>query len=366
MTDTDPMGVEETLRARIAAEGSIPFETFMAEAAAAYYGQGDVFGRAGDFTTAPEISQMFGEVLGLWCAVAWQLMGTPPRVALVELGPGRGTLMADMLRAGALMPTFRQALSVHLVERSRPLRGLQARTLAASGVSPTWHDDIATLPADVPLIVVANEFFDALPVRQLQRAIHGWHVRHVTVNEEGAFAFTPGPAVPEAHLPAPCRDAGPGAIVEVSPASTAVAQDLSRRIARQGGTALAIDYGYTRSAAGDSVQALKRHRFHPVLVDPGTADLTAHVDFQAVAEAARSGGSAVQGPVTQEDFLKSLGIVQRAEALAAHAAPQQAQDVRKALHRLIDPAEMGTLFKVLALAHPALPTLPGFEGSGST
>lgn len=362
-TDTYP---DSLLRARIQAEGSIPFEDFMGEAAAAYYGRGDVFGQAGDFTTAPEISQMFGEILGLWCAVAWQLMNGPERVALVELGPGRGTLMSDVLRAARLLPAFREAVSVHLVERSCPLRAIQARTLAESGITPRWHDDIAELPHDRPLIIVANEFFDALPVRQCQRAIHGWHERHVTVNADGAYAFTPGPTVAADTLPAHAHTAGPGSIVELCPAASAIARDLGGRLTTQGGVMLAVDYGYARSAAGDSVQALKRHKYHPVLVDPGCADITAHVDFQALAEAGAAGGATASGPVDQGSFLKALGIVQRADVLASNAAPQQAADVRKALHRLIDPAEMGTLFKVLALADPALPPLPGFEGSGST
>ncbi|WP_404383504.1 class I SAM-dependent methyltransferase [Caenispirillum salinarum] len=363
--DTEPYP-DSVLRARIDAEGSIPFDDYMAEAVAAYYGRGDVFGLAGDFTTAPEISQMFGEILGLWCAVAWQLMDGPGRVALVELGPGRGTLMSDVLRAAGMLPPFRQSASVHLVERSRPLRAIQARTLAESGVAPRWHDDIAELPRDVPLIVIANEFFDALPVRQCQRAIHGWHERHVTVNEDGAYAFTPGPEIDAADVPEHARAAGPGSIVETCPAAGAIARDLGARLARQGGVMLAVDYGYAQSAAGDSVQALKRHKFHPVLVDPGCADITAHVDFQALAEAGEAGGAKASGPVDQGAFLNALGIVQRADVLAQNAAPQQAAEVRKALHRLIDPAEMGTLFKVLALADPALPPLPGFEGSGST
>ncbi|SOD95134.1 class I SAM-dependent methyltransferase [Caenispirillum bisanense] len=357
--------IAAVLRDRIRAAGSVPFEEFMGEAIAAYYGRGDVFGRDGDFTTAPEISQMFGEILGLWCAVAWQLMGKPARIALVELGPGRGTLMCDMLRASRLLPPFRAALSVHLVERSLPLRRLQERALAPEGVTPVWHDHVADLPADVPLLVVANEFFDALPVRQVMRTPDAWHERHVTLNDDGAFAFTLGPAVPDAEVPAavgPCR---PGSIVELCPAGRAIGGELAARLARQGGVGLVLDYGYVRSAAGDSVQALKRHAYHPVLADVGQVDLTAHVDFQALGDAAATAGARVQGPVTQGAFLTALGINQRAEVLAANAAPQHAEDVHKALHRLIDPAEMGTLFKVLALAHPALPTLPGFEGSTS-
>lgn len=357
--------IAAVLRERIGASGSIPFEEFMGEAVAAYYGRGDVFGQEGDFTTAPEVSQMFGEILGLWCAVAWQLMGSPARVALVELGPGRGTLMSDMLRAARLLPPFRQALSVHLVERSLPLRDLQRRALAREGVTPEWHTFVGDLPADVPLIIVANEFFDALPVRQIQRAVSGWHERHVTVNEAGAFAFTLGPAVSDTTVPEAIGECRPGTIVELCPAARAIGAELAQRLVAQGGAALVIDYGHARSAAGDSVQALRRHAYHPVLADVGEADLTAHVDFQALAESCTAGGVRVQGPVEQGAFLKALGIVQRADVLAANAAPQHAQDVRKALHRLIDPAEMGTLFKVLALAHPALPTLPGFEGSSS-
>jgi len=341
------------LRERIRANGPISLADYMGEALAhpehGYYRSRDPLGVAGDFTTAPEISQMFGELIGLWCAVVWQSMGSPPDVVLAELGPGRGTLMADLLRAAAMVPDFRRAVRVHLVETSRPLRAKQADRLA--GVAPVWHDDISTLPPG-PLLLIANEFFDALPVRQWIRRGDGWHERLVGADGE-ALVFVDGP--PAQGLIAPV--ATEGAIFETNPAARDIAGWISRRLAADGGAALVIDYGHPASALGDTVQAVRSHAYAPVLESPGEADLTAHVDFQALAQAARP--AQCFGPVTQGSFLRALGIELRCERLA-RSTPAKAGEIATACRRLIDATEMGTLFKALAMTQPMLPCPPGF------
>ncbi|HWL80812.1 MAG TPA: SAM-dependent methyltransferase [Roseomonas sp.] len=327
-------------------------DRFMARAVAAYYAARAPFGAKGDFTTSPEISQAFGECLGLWAAVAWQQMGRPDPVLLVELGPGRGTLMADALRAiTGVMPAFRAALRVHLVEQSPALRAAQAAALP--GTDPTWHDSADTLPPG-PALILANEFLDALSIRQFVRRGNGWRERFV---QDGAFVEQPSespPALPE--------EAPEGAVQEVCEPARALAAALGARLTAQGGAALFLDYGPARSGLGESLQALAAHRAADPLAAPGTVDITAHVDFQAVAEAGRAAGAAAQGPVPQGLFLQSLGLVTRA-AMLARAAPAQAGQQLSAAQRLIAPEGMGRLFKALALCHPALPPLPGFESA---
>ncbi|MGQ9371422.1 class I SAM-dependent methyltransferase [Azospirillum sp. A39] len=356
----------EALARRIAVEGPISVAAFMAEALGhprfGYYMKQDPFGAAGDFVTAPEVSQMFGELIGLWCADTWQRMGAPSPVRLVELGPGRGTLMADALRAAAVLAPFRAALRVHLVETSPALRERQRATLA--GVDVAWHDRLEEVP-DGPALVVANEFFDALPVRQIQRTPQGWSERLVDRAEDGGTGFR---FVLEAFgsagaslVPSTLRDAPPGSVIEVSPASQAVARVLAARLAAQGGAALLIDYGYVGPAVGDTLQAVRRHTHVPVLEAPGDADLTAHVDFAALAVAAQAAGAAAFGPVTQGALLERLGIAARAAALKRTATPRQAADVDAALARLIGTDQMGTLFKALALAAPGVGAPAGFE-----
>ncbi|MFC3126651.1 class I SAM-dependent methyltransferase [Pseudoroseomonas globiformis] len=332
------------------AEGPERLDRFMARAAAAYYAGRDPFGAAGDFTTSPEISQAFGECLGLWTAVVWQAMGRPDPVLLVELGPGRGTLMADALRAiGGVMPAFRAALRLHLVEQSPALREAQASRLAEA--TPQWHDDLAALPPG-PALILGNEILDALPIRQFVRRGHRWTERFV---QNGAFAeFEAGPA------PSLPPEAPEGAVQEISEPARAMAAALGARLAAQGGAALFLDYGPARSGLGDSLQALRQHRRADPLEPPGSADITAHVDFQAVAEAARAAGAATHGPVPQGLFLQSLGLVTRA-AMLARAHPASAGHQLSAAQRLIAPEGMGRLFKALALCHPALTSLPGFE-----
>ena len=317
-------------------------DDFMARANAAYYASHDPYA---DFTTAPEIFQGFGEVLGLWVAVVWQTMGAPDPVILAEAGPGRGTLMADALRAiGRAAPAFRAALRVHLVETSPRLRALQAGHLPGA----VWHDRVGHLPPG-PLLLLANEFLDALPIRQFVRRGAGWTERHV---QSGRFVEVPAPP--------PGPDAGDGEVMELGEAARDVAAVLGARLAAGGGAALFIDYGPERHAPGDSLQALRGRAPADPLAAEGEADLTAHVDFSAVAAAARAAGAAVQGPVPQGLFLARLGLPQRADALARGLPPARAAALLQAVRRLIEPDAMGRLFKVLAVCHPGLPELPGF------
>lgn len=344
---------EDFLRRQIQATGAMPVGEFMRHCVTGYYAGRDPFGREGDFITAPEISQMFGEMLGLWSAIAWQMMGAPEKVLLVELGPGRGTLMSDLLRAAGAMPDFLAAVRVHMVETSPVLRELQRESLA--GTEAVWHEDLAELP-DGPAIILANEFFDALPIEQYVYRADGWHERMVTCRD--AFAFTDGPAVSErrmAELGAP--EARSGEVFEVNPDARRLAQLLGQRFAAQPGVLLAIDYGYDQSAVGDTLQAVRGHQPVPALQTPGEADLTAHVDFAALIRAAEpANASPIVG---QGSFLRRLGIELRAERLAA-AHPDKADDLLSGCHRLINPNGMGTLFKVLALSSPNLSELPGF------
>ncbi|MBK1661586.1 SAM-dependent methyltransferase [Paracraurococcus ruber] len=328
----------------------------MARAVAAYYAARDPFGAAGDFTTAPEISQAFGECLGLWAAVTWQQMGSPPEIVLAELGPGRGTLMADALRAAAMVPAFRAALRVHLVETSPLLRAAQAARLGDAVAA--WHADIAALPAG-PAIILANEFFDALPIRQFIRRGGAWLERHV---EAGRFV-----ALPPADAPPLPAAAPEGAIAERAEAGEAVAAALAARLRAQGGALLALDYGYSEPALGDSLQAMTRHGPADPLAAPGTVDVTAHVPFAALAEAGRAAGAAAHGPLPMGLFLQRLGLAQRAAILARAAATAGRRDqaglILSGAERLTAPEGMGRLFKALCLCHPALPIPPGFEAA---
>ena len=339
------------LAQRIAADGPISVADFMAQALShpefGYYQGKDPFGIAGDFTTAPEISQMYGELVGLWCANSWLALGKPTPFILAELGPGRGTLMADALRALETIPACRAAVRVHLVETSLAMRQRQRQALPDGDV--TWHDRIDDLPM-MPVIFIANEFFDALPVEQFVRHDENWRQRLVDRNEDG-FVFTPAPT-PYAgeHLPASAAlPAENGAVVESSPASLQIAAEIARRVRSLSGAALIVDYGHAAAAIGETLQAVHRHAYAPVLKQPGTADLTAHVDFSALAAAARAAGATCWGPIGQGEFLRRLGIETRAATLTAAATPQQKVDIEAALERLIGDAQMGTLFKVLAI-----------------
>ncbi len=330
---------------RIALTGPIPIAGFMAEALGhprlGYYRRARPLGAGGDFTTAPEISQMFGELLGAWLAERWRAMGAPSPVRLVELGPGRGTLMADALRATRAVAGFHAALDLHLVDTSGPLRMAQRAALA--DFSPTWHERLDDVPTG-PLLLVANEFFDALPVRQFHKTAEGWRERMVGLAPDGTLrlALAPGLTPFAAALP----DAPVGAEAEICEAGRALAADIGARLRQGGGWALIVDYGHDRSSPGTSLQAVRGHRGAGILDRPGETDLSAHVDFAALAAAA---GVAAFGPVGQGDFLRRLGIEARARTLKQRARPEQAGAVDAALARLLAPDQMGTLFRVLAL-----------------
>lgn len=327
-----------------------------------YYMAREPFGRGGDFVTSPEVSQMFGELIGLWAVATWQAMGSPPRFVLAELGPGRGSLMADLLRAARLRPAFLAAAEVHLVETSPRLRRAQEAALAGHDV--TWHQAVGELPTG-PLIAVANEFFDALPIRQFVRTRDGWAERMVGIDETDRLVFGLRPAAE----PAP-RDAGAdqqaaghrmGAVLEVCPAATAAMSSLAARLAAHGGAMLAIDYGYEGPAFGETLQAVRGHRYDDPLAAPGEADLTAHVDFAALARAAAEAGAAPRPLIAQGEFLRRLGIAERAARLAAGKDQTARAAIAAAAQRLTAPDAMGGLFRVLAVSAPGL-ALPAFDG----
>ncbi len=330
--------------------GSVPVSLFMAYANAHYYATRDPLGTDGDFTTAPEISQMFGELIGLWCADLWMRAGQPD-VAYVELGPGRGTLAGDALRS---MRQFGLNPPVHFVETSPVLRDLQA----AAVPSAVFHADVSTLPHDRSLLVIANEFFDALPIRQLVLTEQGWRERVVTL-ADGAFVPAAGRLPMDAAVPQTMRHAGLGAIVEASPASVAIARDLAMTLQRQGGAMLVIDYGYAEAAPSDTLQAVERHRYADAFDGVGDRDITAHVDFAALSGVGRMTGLEVSGPVGQGDFLCLLGLDGRCDSLAAKH-PARAEDLHAQRHRLAHADQMGTLFKVLAMRHGDWPVPEGF------
>jgi SAM-dependent MidA family methyltransferase len=339
----------DVLRAAILLDGPVSIAHFMAAANTHYYATRDPLGAGGDFVTAPEVSQMFGEMIGLCLADLWDRAGRPA-CHYVELGPGRGTLAADALRA---MTAAGLAPTVHLVETSPALRAAQAERLPDA----QWHADLSTVPSDAPLLIVANEFFDALPIRQLVNAGGEWRERHVGL-VQGIFIPTVGGPRLDHILPEPVRASPLGSIVETSPAAAALARAIGERLAAQGGGAIVIDYGYDGPAPGDTLQAVKAHARVNPFEDPGERDLTAHVDFATLAEAARAGGAATHGPVAQGDWLASLGIGTRAQALSRQ--PGRGAEVAAALARLTAPAQMGTLFRALAITAPSWPVPEGF------
>ncbi len=353
------------LRAEIKLNGPMTVAAYMAAAMShprhGYYMRGDPLGREGDFITAPEVNQMFGELLGLWCIAGWQQMGRPAKALLVELGPGRGTLMSDALRAIATVPACRDALEVHLVETSPPLRAAQARAL--EGVPVAWHGELQAAP-EGPMLLIANELFDALPIHQFVRRLEGWRERLVDVAPGGGgfrFVLAPGPTPAAALLPAALNGAPPGSVAELSPAAISLVHEIGRRIAAHRGVALIVDYGTGRGPLGDTLQAVRRHGRHEVLDDPGEADLSARVDFATLARAASEAGARTFGPVTQGEFLRALGIETRAAGLKRNATNKQRADIDAALTRLAEPGQMGSLFKALAIGRADAPAPAGFE-----
>ena len=342
----------DTFRRLIRNTGPISLAHYMGESNARYYAARDPLGAAGDFVTAPEISQMFGELIGLWLADMWLRAGRAENPLYVELGPGRGTLARDALRTAARYGLTPQ---VHLVEASTELRAVQQAALPQA----IWHHDLATVPTDGPVLLVANEFLDALPVRQLVRTDGGWRERMIGLDGE-ALCYVAGQQPFDSAVPDTLRSEPVGTIVETSPAAAAIVYEVAGRLAQQGGTALFIDYGHAEPRTGSTFQAISAHRKVDPLAMPGTADLTAHVDFATLARIAQSREARWLGTVTQGDWLRALGIETRADNLA-HRAPHYAADLAAQRDRLIASDQMGDLFKVMGLAAPGWPDGVGFS-----
>lgn len=359
MTSSNPL--HEKIRRLIELNGPMSVADYMAHCLLdpehGYYMRRDPFGRAGDFVTAPEVSQMFGELIGAWLIETWRLCGTPSPVQLIELGPGRGTLMSDILRVAKTAPDFRAALSLYLVEASPLLAGMQRHKLEGQGAS--WHQSLAEVPAG-PVLVIANEFFDALPIRQFVRSGGAWRERVIGLGAAGELVLGIGPGLLHTNLDEP-----DGSVFEMRPAGDALIADISQRIRDGGGAALIIDYGHAESGAGDTLQAVRGHARADPLAAPGEADLTAHVDFGALANEAQAHGIQPLGPITQREFLLSLGLLERAGRLGVNADEATRAALRAAVERLAGAAQMGTLFKVLALARPGI-TPPAFDRVGVT
>lgn len=349
MIETDGSLADRLARA-ITLAGPMPVSRFMAAANGEYYAKARAIGAAGDFITAPEISQMFGELIGAWAADLWGRAGRPT-VHYVELGPGRGTLAADALRTIA---TAGLRPSVHFVETSPRLRTEQGTRVAEA----QWHDDVSTLPDDAPLIVVANEFFDALPVEQIVRSPSGWH-RRLVACQDTLFLPIAGPQVPDTIVPGHLREAPVGSLIESSPASVTVVRELAARLVKQGGAALIVDYGYDGPALGETLQAVRGHGYANPFDAPGEVDLSAHVDFAVLGAAGAVAGATAHGPVSQRDFLGQLGIATRAAALAK-AAPGRVDEIGSAHARLTGENAMGTLFRAMALTAGGWPEPAGF------
>ncbi|WP_420133904.1 class I SAM-dependent methyltransferase [Rhodopseudomonas sp.] len=368
---TDFSALSEEIKRLIKSAGPMPVWRYMElclnHPTYGYYVSRDPLGREGDFTTSPEISQMFGELLGLWSASVWTAAGEPSTLRLVEIGPGRGTMMADALRALRVLPPLYQALSVHLVEINPVLREKQKATLA--GIRNVhWHKDFAEVP-EGPAVILANEYFDVLPIHQAVKRETGWHERVIEISGSGALVFGVAPdPIPrfEVLLPPLVRMAPVGAVFEWRP--DAEIMKIATRVRDQGGAALIIDYGHVRSDVGDTFQAIAKHSFADPLQSPGRADLTAHVDFQALARAAEDVGARTHGPVTQGEFLKRLGIETRAVSLMAKATPQVSEDISGALQRLTGEGRgaMGSMFKVLGVTDPAIASLVALSDAERT
>jgi NADH dehydrogenase [ubiquinone] 1 alpha subcomplex assembly factor 7 len=345
------------LRLLIEANGPMTIAEYMShclgDPAHGYYMTRDPFGAAGDFVTAPEVSQIFGEIVGAWLIEAWRLSGSPSPARLVELGPGRGTLMADILRVGFRVPQFFRAVTVHFVETSPFLKKRQQETVNRFAAPIAWHESFYDVP-EGSLFLIANEFFDALPIRQLVRVEGQWRERVVGLDQDGRLAFGLGPPVLDnADALAP-----PGSlaareesetVLEIRPGADALMTEVATRIVARSGAALIIDYGHATDAPDDTLQAMRSHGFADPLALPGDADITAHVDFAALRRASCAAGAAVHGPITQRDFLLPLGLLERAAQLAANADNATRQALRADVDRLAAADQMGTLFKVMAV-----------------
>lgn len=340
--------LEETLRNIIADEGPMRIDRYMGlclgHPSYGYYVTRDPLGEKGDFVTAPEVSQVFGELIAVWSVQAWMAMGQPQSVNLVELGPGRGTLMADVLRTlSKAAPAFAAAVKVHLVEMSPVLR---AKQRAAVGEGANWHDSFEAVP-EGPMILLANEFFDAIPIRQFERREGVWRERVIGL-EGDRLTLGMGPIVPGG----PGKD---GEVIEYAPARAEIARGIGERLSRHPGAALIIDYGHLATAPGDTLQAMRGHRFVPVTETPGEADLTSHVDFEALGKAFTAGGAVAHAGLTQRAFLLAMGLEPRISQLSARADAATQAILQRQMARLADEKQMGNLFKVMGVTSPGLP-----------
>lgn len=353
------------LKERIARNGSISVAAYMeaclADTDAGYYPSRQPIGADGDFITAPEVSQVFGELLGLWAVAVWRSMGAPEPIVVAELGPGRGTLMSDALRAWRSVPDFLANVTVALVETSPTLREVQQAALYGVETRVLWRDTLEEVPQG-PLIVIANEFVDALPIRQLVWRNHEWRERCIVIGSRGGFAFCEGPAVPNRNLQqtADALDVPEGSILEIRPAAKALISALAARAQSMPLAALIADYGHDETACGDTLQAVSRHRFADPLQSPGDVDLTAHVDFGALKDAATEHGLAAYGPMPQGMFLLNLGLETRRDRLCEGATGPQREEIIASTNRLVDPSSMGLLFKTLVLTRRGLAPPPPF------
>jgi NADH dehydrogenase [ubiquinone] 1 alpha subcomplex assembly factor 7 len=360
-----PAQLAARLKERIAREGPISLHDYMeaclADREAGYYFTRQPIGRAGDFITGPEISQVFGELIGAWTAAVWQGMGAPPRATIAELGPGRGTLIADALRVFKTVPKLLDAATIALIETSPALRAAQRKTLRTAAARLQWFERTQDLPQG-PLIVIANEFIDALPIRQFVRAGGVWRERAVGIGPDGVFAFCAGKNAGEDAFPAALRAMQPedGAIAEIRPEAARLLEALAKRAKDAPVALLIVDYGHMESGFGDTLQAVRAHRYADPLADPGAADLTAHVDFAALKESASALGLAAYGPMPQGEFLLKLGLDARLERLCRDATAEQKAALVSGAARLADPRRMGVLFKVLALQSSGLAPPPPF------
>lgn len=342
----------KSFRRLIKQTGPISLAHYIAESNARYYASRDPLGDQGDFITAPEVSQMFGELIGLWLADLWVRMGSRKRIHYVELGPGRGTLARDALATAA---RYEFAPQVHFVETSPTLRAIQREAFPGC----QHHHDLSTLPDDAPLLIVANEFFDALPIHQLVRSADGWFERMVGL-EGNKFTFVVGKERMDHIVPPSWLRASQGATIETSPAAVAVMTEIAQRLRDQGGAALIIDYGHMELRAGTTLQALKAHKKVDVFEHPGEADITAHVDFELLAHVARQQGADVMGIQYQGEWLRQMGIDVRTEALQLRN-PGEKDKLKRQRDRLVDGSQMGTLFKVLGICGRRWPFGVGFE-----
>lgn len=362
-------GIAGRIADRIRHGGPVSVAAFMTEAMfdprEGFYATRNPIGAGEDFITAPAVSQMFGELIGLWCGQVWMDMGQPPDFQLVELGPGTGQMMSDVIRAGRAVPGFMDAAQIHLIEASPALKMVQGRTLTPMGVEIGWLDRIEDIPPG-PAILLGNEFLDCLPMRQAVKQKGQWHERLIGLTEAGdGFCFVMGPQLgTDAGLvPERLRAAPDGTLVELRPGDRQVVDHLAQRFADHPGHALFIDYGPAQSEAGDTFQAVHQHQKADPLEAPGMADLTARVDFEQLAHFARSGGLDVAGPALQGDWLRAMGLEVRAAALIGQA-PELKTKIARQVMRLSEPGQMGELFKVMAISAQGLPKPPGFTGDG--